>query len=140
MIQLAKLALWALQDDCVASAWRPYDSHVCGAVANKHRREKKTKKMKNRAQPRHYPPSKPEHPRKASKPTYLPSSQIRLARSEKRSGSVQVSGARNSGRSSSKRAALILRGAAEFSLWNLAMAFFACDKFLAGSQVFSPSP
>jgi hypothetical protein len=33
MIRLAKLALWVLQDDRVASAWRPCDNHVCGAVA-----------------------------------------------------------------------------------------------------------
>jgi hypothetical protein len=33
MIQLAKLALWALQDNRVASAWHPCDNHVCGAVA-----------------------------------------------------------------------------------------------------------
>jgi hypothetical protein len=25
--------LWALQGDRVASAWRPCDNHVCGAVA-----------------------------------------------------------------------------------------------------------
>jgi hypothetical protein len=43
MIRLAKLALWALQDDRVASAWRPYDNHVCGAVAMS-AGEKKTKK------------------------------------------------------------------------------------------------
>jgi hypothetical protein len=33
VIRLAKLALWALQVDRVASAWRPCDNHVCGAVA-----------------------------------------------------------------------------------------------------------
>jgi hypothetical protein len=49
-------------------------------------------------------------------------------------------GAWNSGQSLSKRAVLILHRAAEFFLWNLAMAFLACDKFLAGSQVFLPLP
>jgi hypothetical protein len=43
MIRLAKLALWALQDDCVASAWRSCDNHVCGAVATS-AGKKKTKK------------------------------------------------------------------------------------------------
>jgi hypothetical protein len=33
VIRLAKLALWALQDDRVVSAWHPCDNHVCGAVA-----------------------------------------------------------------------------------------------------------
>jgi hypothetical protein len=33
VIRLAKLALWALQDDCMAPAWHPCDNHVCGAVA-----------------------------------------------------------------------------------------------------------
>jgi hypothetical protein len=46
MIRLAKLALWALQDDRVASAWHPCDNHVCGAVANKRRREKDREKRK----------------------------------------------------------------------------------------------
>jgi hypothetical protein len=51
MIRLAKLALWALQDDCVASAWRPYDNHVCGAVvisAGKKKDKKKQKIGRNR--------------------------------------------------------------------------------------------
>jgi hypothetical protein len=43
VIRLAKLALWMLQDNHVASAWRPYDNHVCGAVAIS-TSEKKTKK------------------------------------------------------------------------------------------------
>jgi hypothetical protein len=43
MIRLAKLALWALQDDRVALAWRPCDDHVCGAVAIS-AGEKKTRK------------------------------------------------------------------------------------------------
>jgi hypothetical protein len=33
VIRLAKLVLWALQEDRVASAWHPYDNHVCGTVA-----------------------------------------------------------------------------------------------------------
>jgi hypothetical protein len=33
VIRLAKLVLWVLQDDRVASAWHPCDNHVCGAVA-----------------------------------------------------------------------------------------------------------
>jgi hypothetical protein len=45
MIRLAKLALWALQDDRVASAWRPCDNYVCGAMAIS-ASEKKTKKNK----------------------------------------------------------------------------------------------
>jgi hypothetical protein len=43
VIRLAKLVLWALQDDRVASAWRLYDNHVCGAVAIS-AGEKKTRK------------------------------------------------------------------------------------------------
>jgi hypothetical protein len=43
VIRLAKLALWALQGDHVASAWRPCDDHVCGTVAIS-AGEKKTKK------------------------------------------------------------------------------------------------
>jgi hypothetical protein len=43
VIQLAKLALWALQDDLVASAWHSCDGHVCGAVAIS-AGEKKTRK------------------------------------------------------------------------------------------------
>jgi hypothetical protein len=46
VIQLAKLVLWALQDNRVASAWRPCDNHVCGAVANKHWQEKDKEKQK----------------------------------------------------------------------------------------------
>jgi hypothetical protein len=45
VIRLAKLALWALQDDRVASAWRPCDNHVCGAVAIS-AGKKKTEKSK----------------------------------------------------------------------------------------------
>jgi hypothetical protein len=45
VIQLAKLALWALQDDCVASAWLLCDNHVCGAVAIS-AGEQKTRKSK----------------------------------------------------------------------------------------------
>jgi hypothetical protein len=45
VIRLAKLALWALQDDRMALAWRPYDNHVCGAVAIS-AGEKKTEKSK----------------------------------------------------------------------------------------------
>jgi hypothetical protein len=45
VIRLAKLALWALQDDRVASAWHLWDNHVCGAVAIS-AGEKKTKKSK----------------------------------------------------------------------------------------------
>jgi hypothetical protein len=33
VIRLAKLALWALQDNHMALAWHPCDNHVCGAVA-----------------------------------------------------------------------------------------------------------
>jgi hypothetical protein len=43
VIQLAKLALWVLQDGCVALAWLPCDNHVCGAVAIS-AGKKKTKK------------------------------------------------------------------------------------------------
>jgi hypothetical protein len=43
VIWLAKLALWVLQGDRVASAWLPYDNHVCGAVAIS-ASKKKTKK------------------------------------------------------------------------------------------------
>jgi hypothetical protein len=43
VIRLAKLALWALQDDRVASAWHPCDNHVCGVVAIS-AGKKKTKK------------------------------------------------------------------------------------------------
>jgi hypothetical protein len=50
VIRLAKLALWALQSDCVASAWRPCNSHVCGAVAIS-TGKKRQRKAKNRAQP-----------------------------------------------------------------------------------------
>jgi hypothetical protein len=53
MIRLAKLALWALQDDRMASAWRPCDNHVCGAVAISANEKKTKKKAKNKAQPRH---------------------------------------------------------------------------------------
>jgi hypothetical protein len=45
MIRLAKLALQALQDGCVASAWRLCDNHVCGAVAIS-ASEKKTRKKR----------------------------------------------------------------------------------------------
>jgi hypothetical protein len=45
VIRLAKLALRALQDDCMASAWRPCDNHVCGAVATS-AGEKNTEKSK----------------------------------------------------------------------------------------------
>jgi hypothetical protein len=45
VIRLAKLVLWALQGDCIASAWRPCDNHVCGAVAIS-AGEKKTEKSK----------------------------------------------------------------------------------------------
>jgi hypothetical protein len=47
VIRLAKLALWALQDDRVASAWHPCDNHVCGAVAisaGEKKRQRKGKK------------------------------------------------------------------------------------------------
>jgi hypothetical protein len=43
VIQLAKLALWALQDNRVASVWLLCDNHVCGAVAIS-AGKKKTKK------------------------------------------------------------------------------------------------
>jgi hypothetical protein len=43
VIWLAKLVLWVLQNDCVASAWRSCDNHVCGAVAIS-ASKKKTKK------------------------------------------------------------------------------------------------
>jgi hypothetical protein len=43
VIWLAKLALWALQDNCMALAWRSCDNHVCGTVAIS-AGEKKTKK------------------------------------------------------------------------------------------------
>jgi hypothetical protein len=45
VIWLAKLALWALQDNCVASAWRLCDNYMCGAVAIS-AGKKKTKKSK----------------------------------------------------------------------------------------------
>jgi hypothetical protein len=45
VIQLAKLVLWALQDDRVASAWHPCDNLVCGAVAIS-ADEKKTRESK----------------------------------------------------------------------------------------------
>jgi hypothetical protein len=45
VIWFAKLVLWALQDNCVASAWRPYDNHVYGAVAIS-AGKKKTRKSK----------------------------------------------------------------------------------------------
>jgi hypothetical protein len=45
VIRLAKLALWVLQDNCVASAWHPCINHVCGAVAIS-AGEKKTRKSK----------------------------------------------------------------------------------------------
>jgi hypothetical protein len=51
MIRLAKLVLWVLQNDCVASAWRPCDNYVCGAVAisaGKKKTEKKQKIGRNR--------------------------------------------------------------------------------------------
>jgi hypothetical protein len=43
VIRLAKLVLWALQDDLVASAWHPCDGHVRGTVAIS-AGEKKTRK------------------------------------------------------------------------------------------------
>jgi hypothetical protein len=46
VIRLAKLALWALQDNRVASAWRPCDNHVCGAVAISAGKKKTRKKQK----------------------------------------------------------------------------------------------
>jgi hypothetical protein len=46
MIRLAKLALWALQDDRVASAWHPCDNHVCGAMAISAGEKKKKKERK----------------------------------------------------------------------------------------------
>jgi hypothetical protein len=51
VIRLAKLALWVLQDDRVASAWRSCDNHVCGAVAisaGEKKTEKKRKIGRNR--------------------------------------------------------------------------------------------
>jgi hypothetical protein len=45
VIQLAKLVLWALQDDRIASAWLPCDNYVCGAVAIS-AGKKKTEKSK----------------------------------------------------------------------------------------------
>jgi hypothetical protein len=45
VIRLAKLALWVLQGNRVASAWRPCDNHVCGTVAIS-AGEKKTKKKR----------------------------------------------------------------------------------------------
>jgi hypothetical protein len=47
---------------------------------------KRQRKAKNRMQPQYYPPSKPKHPHEASKPMYLPSSQLRLARLAKKIG------------------------------------------------------
>jgi hypothetical protein len=46
VIQFVKLALWALQDDCVASTWRPCDNHVCGAVATSTGKKKDKEKRK----------------------------------------------------------------------------------------------
>jgi hypothetical protein len=54
VIRLAKLALWALQDDHVASAWRPCDNYVCGAVAISAGEKKNKEEAKNRAQLRQY--------------------------------------------------------------------------------------
>jgi hypothetical protein len=45
MIRLAKLALWALQDDHVALAWLPCDNHVW-RYGNKHQQEKDKKSKK----------------------------------------------------------------------------------------------
>jgi hypothetical protein len=45
VIWLAKLVLWALQNDHVASAWLPCDNYVCDAVAIS-ASEKKTRKSK----------------------------------------------------------------------------------------------
>jgi hypothetical protein len=47
VIRLAKLVLWALQDNRVASAWRPCDNHVCGTVAISAGGKKTRKKNKN---------------------------------------------------------------------------------------------
>jgi hypothetical protein len=46
VIRLAKLALWALQNDRVALAWRPCDNHVCGAVAISTGKKKDKEKRK----------------------------------------------------------------------------------------------
>jgi hypothetical protein len=45
VIRLAKLALWVLQDNCMASAWHLCDNHVCGVVAIS-AGKKKTRKSK----------------------------------------------------------------------------------------------
>jgi hypothetical protein len=45
VIRLAKLVLWALQDDYVALAWLSCENYVCGAVAIS-TSKKKTKKSK----------------------------------------------------------------------------------------------
>jgi hypothetical protein len=45
VIWLAKLALWALQGNHVASAWLLYDNYVCGTVAIS-ASKKKTRKSK----------------------------------------------------------------------------------------------
>jgi hypothetical protein len=47
VIWLAKLALWVLQDNCVASAWRPCNDHVCGAVAISAGKKKDKEKQKS---------------------------------------------------------------------------------------------
>jgi hypothetical protein len=46
VIRLAKLALWALQDGHVASAWLPCDNYVCGTVAISTGEKKTRKKQK----------------------------------------------------------------------------------------------
>jgi hypothetical protein len=46
VIRLAKLALWALQGDRMASAWHPCDDHVCGAVAISAGKKKDREKQK----------------------------------------------------------------------------------------------
>jgi hypothetical protein len=45
VIQFAKLALWALQDGRMASAWLLCDNHMCGAMAIS-AGKKKTRKSK----------------------------------------------------------------------------------------------
>jgi hypothetical protein len=56
VIQLAKLALWALQDNCVASAWLLCDNHMYGTVAISAGKKKTKKKQKIGRNHDSYPP------------------------------------------------------------------------------------